>query len=263
VGYSATIGPLYLALLPLLFLVWRRLQSEQRRWLSAALLVCGVIYIFWLWGVARTELLIQTRLLFPAFGLLALVADVTMEGLRALPLRSLNLSWLVRAVVVQVLGLTLVRAGIDLVADHPLGVVMGLEERGDWLSRRLGWYYPTMEYINQNLPPGSVVLFLWEPRSYHCTVDCRPDALLHYFLHATHLYGPDADTIAAAWRATGITHVLFHRQGYEFILEAGFDPLTEADITALEMMQRHGLQKVRDFGGIYVLYRLKDADAPF
>jgi hypothetical protein len=255
-GYAATIGPLFLSLLPLLLLVWRRLGPGRRRWLGAALMFSGVLYGFWLWGAARTALLMQTRLLFPAFGLLALVVGTAVERLRALPQHPLALHWLVRVAVVLVLALTLVRTGLDLVAGNPVGVVLGVEERESWLSRRLGWYHAAVEGINRELPPGSVVLFLWEPRSYHCTLDCRPDALLDRWLHAIHLYGHDAEAIAAAWRKEGFTHVLLYRLGYEAVVEAGFDPLTEADIASLEALQRHTLQEVRDFGGAYTLYRL-------
>jgi hypothetical protein len=255
-GYAATIGPLFLALVPLLLLVWRRLQPGQRHWLGAALVFCAVLYGFWLWGVARTALLIQTRLLFPAFGLLALVGGMAVEGLRVLPLRALDLSWLVRMVVVLVLTLTLVRTGLDLVAGNPFGVVLGVEERESWLSRRLGWYYAAVEDINRELPPGSVVLFLWEPRSYHCVLDCRPDALLDRFLHTTYVYGYDADAIAVAWRAEGITHVLLHCVGLESILEAQFDTVTPADLRVLDDLRARHLAPLNQWGDAYTLYEL-------
>jgi len=236
--------------------VRRRLQPEQRHWLGAALAFCAVLYGFWLWGVARTALLNQTRLLFPAFGLLALVGGTAVEGLRVLPRRPLDLSWLVRVVVVLVLTLTLARTGLDLVAGNPFGVVLGVEERESWLSHRLGWYYAAVEDINRELPPGSVVLFLWEPRSYHCVLDCRPDALLDRWLHATHLYGHDAEAIAAAWRAEGVTHVLLYRLGYEAVVEAGFDPITPADIRTLATLAEEHLQPIAEWGDVYALYAL-------
>jgi 4-amino-4-deoxy-L-arabinose transferase-like glycosyltransferase len=256
-GYSATIGPLFLALLPLLFLVWRRLAPARQRWLRAALAFCGALYGFWLWGMARSALLLQTRLLFPAFGLLALMVGAAVEGLRALRRRPLDLGWLARAVVVWVLALTLVAAFFSTAQERPLGVLLGFESREEFLTRRLGWYLPAVEHINQELPPDAVVVFLWEPRSYHCRVQCWPDTLLDRFLHATHLYGYDAEAIAAAWRAEGVTHVLLYRQGYEVVREAGFDPLTEADVTTLEELRRHHLQDVQAFGGSYVLYGLR------
>ena len=258
VEYSATIGPLFLAFLPFLLLVWRRLRPVQRRWLRAALVFCGVLYGFWLWGVARSALLLQTRLLFPAFGLLALMVGAAVEGLQALPRRPLDLGWLARAVIVGVLALTLVGALLSAVQGRPLGVLLGFESREDFLTRRLGWYYAAVEYVNRQLPHDAVVLFLWEPRSYHCQVRCWPDALLDRWLHTTHLYGYDAEVIANEWRAEGVTHVLLYRLGYEVIREAGFDPLTEEDVTALETLQRDDLQLLQNFGDAYQLYRLEE-----
>ena len=257
-AYSATIGPLFLAFLPLLVLSWRRMSVERRRWLASALAFCGVLYGFWLWGVARTALLFQTRLLFPAFGILALMVAAAVEGLRTLPRRPLDLAWLARAVVVGVLALTLVGTLLSTVQQRPLGVLLGFESRDDFLTRRLGWYYAAVEHINRELPPEAVVLFLWEPRSYHCQVDCRPDAILDRFVHATHLYGHDAGDIAAVWRAEGVTHVLLHRAGLEFILEKQFDPVTTNDQRVLdELLARH-LTPVENFGSAYELYRLEE-----
>ena len=257
-GYSATIGPLLLGFLPFLLLVWRWLPAAQRRWLRTVLVFCGVLYGFWLWGVARTALLMQTRLLFPAFGLLALIVGAVVEGLRSLPHRPLDVGWLARAVVLGVLGLTLVATFLSTTQARPLGVLLGHESRGEFLARRLGWYYTAVEHINRDLFPDAVVLFLWEPRSYHCLVECRPDALLDRFLDATHLQGPHADAIAASWRAEGVTHVLFYRRGYEVIHDAGFDPLTDDDVATLDELRRHELQEVRSFGDAYVLYRLRE-----
>jgi len=254
-GYSATIGPLFLALLPLLLPVWRRLPARRRRWLAAALAFCSVLYAFWLWGIARSALLLQTRLLFPAFGVLALVVGETVDELRLLPARPLNLGWLVRAITVIVLVLTLAGMLLSFVQERPLGVLLGFESEGDFLNRRLGWYAVAIDYINRELPPGAVVLFLWEPRSYPCQVACRPDALLDRWLHTTHLYGHDAKTIADVWRAQGVTHVLLYRTGYEAIVAAGFDPITEADQTTLaELLGEEIL--VSDLGGVYELYAL-------
>jgi hypothetical protein len=257
-GYSATIGPLFLALLPLPLLVWRRLSAERRRWLAAALTFCGVLYAFWLWGIARTALLLQTRLLFLAFGVLALAVGMAVEGLRFLPTRPLNLGWLVRVTVLVVIVLTLIGEMLSFVRERPLEVLLGFESEEDFLSRRLGWYAVAMDYINRELPPDAIVLFLWEPRSYHCRVECRPDALLDRWLHATHVYGHDAKAVASAWRTQGVTHVLLCDVGLEFVLRRHFDPVGEADMVTLETLQRENLQVVQDLGGVYTLYQWKE-----
>ncbi|MBN1811554.1 MAG: glycosyltransferase family 39 protein [Anaerolineae bacterium] len=266
-SYGATIGPLFLSLLPFLLLVWQRLPLAQRRWLRAVLVFCGVLYGFWLWGVARSALLIQTRLLFPAFGLLALIVGVAVEGLGKLPQRPVNLSWVVRAVVIGVLVLTLVSTFLFAMQERPLRVLFGFEAEEDFLSRRLGWYRVAVNTINQELPSDAVVLFLWEPRSYHCQTTCLPDALLDRWLHATqHLYGPDAAAdpdgaaaaIADAWRTEGVTHVLFCQAGYDAVLAGKFDPITAEDVAVLEALQRDELEEIQNFGDAYVLYRLRE-----
>lgn len=255
-GYSATIGPLFLALLPLQILVWRRLSPARRRWLGAALAFCGVLYGFWLWGVARTALLHQTRLLFPAFGLLALIEGAAVDDVGSLPRCPLDLRWLVRAVVMLVLVLALVGALLSTVQERPLGVLLGFESRRDFLLRRLGSYYAATEYINRQLPSGATVLFLWEPRSYHCQVDCLPDALLDRWLHTTYVYGHDAEVIAGQWRHAGVTHVLLYRLGYEVVRGAGFDPLAEADAATLDDIIAMELELVHSIGDAYELYTL-------
>jgi hypothetical protein len=123
--------------------------------------------------------------------------------------------------------------------------------------RRLGWYSLAVEYINQELPSDAIVLFLWEPRSYHCRVECWADALLDRWLYTTHLYGQNAEAIADAWRDEGVTHVLLYRTGYQGIVDAGFDPVTQGDQATLEALQRDNLQPVQDFGEAYRLYALK------
>jgi hypothetical protein len=266
-SYGATIGPLFLALLPFLPFVWRRLSLGQRRWLRAALIFCGVLYGFWLWGVARSALLIQTRLLFPAFGLLALLGSAAAEGLWRLPRRPVNLGWLVRAVTIAVLALSLVSTFLFTMQERPMRVLLGFEGEEDFLSRRLGWYRAAVNTINRELPPDAVVMFLWEPRSYHCEPECLPDALLDRWLHATQqLYAHEtaadpagaAAAIADAWRAEGITHVLFYQAGYEAILTGGFDPITPKDIAALEALQRDELEVVHNFDDVYILYQLRE-----
>jgi len=256
-GYSATIGPLFLAFIPLLLLTWRWIRPAHRRWLVVALAFCGVLYGFWLWGLARTALLLQTRLLFPAFGLLALMAGAAVEALQRLPRRPFDVGWLARVILVGVLALTLVSALLSAVQGQPLRVLLGFESEEDFLVRRLGWYYVAVEQINETLAADAVVLFLWEPRSYHCTVDCRPDALLDRWLHTTHRYGYDADAIADAWRADGVTYVLLYRLGLEHIFEAKFDPVTPDDLRVLDELAVTHLTLVEDFGSTYELYRLE------
>lgn len=255
--YEATIGPLLLPSVALLVVVRGRLEREERAVLGHLLLFFGVNYVLWLNGLARTALLLQTRLLFLTFGVLAVMGGVAVERLRSLRRPSFDVAWLARAVVSLTLALLLFSASIIFLRINPLPVLVGLESRGSYLSRRLGWYYVAVQDINQELPVDAVVLFLWEPRSYHCQGECWPDALLDRFLHMTHIYGYDAEAIAAAWRAQGATHVLLWRAGYEEIVKAGFDPVTDEDVATLDRLIAEELDLVQDVGGVYELYALE------
>lgn len=260
--YDATIGPLLLAAAGLLVAVWRRLGRSARAAAGSLFVVSGAHYLLWLAGMARTALLVQTRLLMPVFGLVACLGAAGLANLERLRWPTLNLGWLARAVVSLTLALLLFSTVVALVRADPLRVVLGLEGRDDYLARQLGWHFVALQGLNQHLGPDAVILFLWEPRSYYCQRRCLPDALLDRWLHTTHLYGPDARAIAAAWRAQGITHVLLHRAGYESVLEARYDPLTEADQVALSTLLGEHMRLVSDFGGAYELYAWAEGGGP-
>jgi 4-amino-4-deoxy-L-arabinose transferase-like glycosyltransferase len=254
--YEATIGPLLLAGGVLLVVVWRSLGREERAVVGHMLLFSGVNYALWLNGLARTALLLQTRLLFLVFGVLAVLGGVALDRLKALRRRQLDVAWLARAVVSLTLALLSFSMFVRFVQSNPFPSILGLESRGDYLTRRLGWYYAVIEDINRELPSDAVVLFLWEPRSYHCQIQCWPDALLDRLLHTIHLYGYDSGAIAASWRAAGVTHVLLHRVGLTSILEAQFDPVTPADMQVLDDLCTHYLSPAGEWGDAYVLYEL-------
>ena len=252
--YDATIGPLLLVAAPLLAVVWRSLSREERAVTGYLLFFLGVNYSLWLAGLARSALLVQTRLLLPMFGLAAVLGAVALDRLAILRRPQLAVDWLVRAVMSLTLALLLFSELTVFLRDNPLPVVLGLESRDDYLTRRLGAYHAALTAVNA-LPPDSRVIFLWEPRSYTCRVDCWPDALLDRFLHLTYLYH-DADTIAKVWAEAGVTHVLLCRLGMNVIVEAKFDPVTPRDLAIMRDLQAHHLSPINDVGGAYVLYEL-------
>lgn len=255
-SYDATIGPILLTVVPLLALVWRKIASEERRVIGYALLVCLIQYLFWLYGVAQSALLVQTRLLFPIFALLALLAGYTVDKLALLTRRAFSLQWFVTTVLLLALGLNAVSSALHFVNDSPLSYLSGFESKESYLTRHLGLYYTAVDHINENLPPSAKILFLWEPRSYYCQRDCWPDTLLDRFLHLTHLY-PDANAIARAWAEAGVTHVLLYRLGMEIIVQAGFDPVTPRDLAIMDDLRTHYLSPVGEWGDAYVLYELE------
>ncbi len=254
-GYSATIGPLLLIAVPLLPLVWRSLTAAQKKIVALAAAIAAPQYLFWLYGVAWSALLVQTRLLFPIFGLLALLAGLALARLRRLDRPRFAPGWLLSAVVVLALGLDLSGAAWRFAGDNPLAYLAGWESADDYLARHLPAYYPTISYLNHELPATARVYFLWEPRSFYCQRAARPDAILDGFLHLRHRFG-DAAAIDHYLRQAGYSHVLVHEAGYRFVLQDGFDPVGPDDVAVLEALRRDFWQPVMAFGDVYTLYAL-------
>jgi len=253
-GYSASLGPLFLGLLPFL-LTWKFMPKREQLRVRDALIFFSFPYAFWLFGLAWSYMLSQGRLLLPAFGVLALAISAGVKALEAFPPKPINLSWVVRGAIVLVLVLNLIEFSMDFLALSPLKVIAGLESESEFLARQLGWYIKAVEFINQELPEDAVVFFLWEPRSYHCLKACLPDSLLDHFLHSLYLYGYDAKALISAWREEGATHLLLYQIGLDYLVEEGFDPIGPKELEALREVLAL-CHKVKEFGKAYQLYEL-------
>jgi 4-amino-4-deoxy-L-arabinose transferase-like glycosyltransferase len=254
-SYDATIGPILLTVVPLLALVWRKIAPEERRVIGYALLVCLIQYLFWLYGVAQSALLVQTRLLFPILALLALLAGYTVDKLALLTRPAFSLQWFITAVLLLALGLNAVSGALHFISDSPLPYLAGFESKESYLARHLGLYYTTVAHINENLPPSAKILFLWEPRSYYCQRDCWPDAILDKFKHLVYKYH-DADGIAQQLREQGVTHVLLYKLGMDLIVKAGFDPITSSDLEVWADLSDGYLDLIHNEGDVYHIYEL-------
>jgi hypothetical protein len=153
------------------------------------------------------------------------------------------------------LALLLIDIGLLTLRIDPLPYLTGFETRDEYLTRRLGAHYTAMEAINDTLPSQASIIFLWEPRSYYCRPDCRPDTLLDNFPHLVHRYG-SAEAIARYWREARISHVLIHRSGLTFVLNETPELI---DTAILEQLEADYLRLQGDIGGSYQLYSLEPA----
>lgn len=216
------IGPLYLVLLPvvLVAVVAALRRRERIHGLLVWLLVFATAsFAFWLVGAINSAALWQVRLLLP--GLVALLPAMAwaLEQLQALDTPALRLSFVLRVVFGAVLALALVRQTVDVLTVQPLRYLAGAETRADYLTRRLGPHFTRQSALAEQLGEDAVVALLWEPRSYYCSVDCHPDAILDVIPHFAHLYGDDAAAVITDWRAQGVTHVLVNEWGLAFVIE--------------------------------------------
>ncbi|RME74893.1 MAG: hypothetical protein D6784_09060, partial [Chloroflexi bacterium] len=259
-------GPLFLLFLPLVLLSLFRsapssssqspnLQSPISQSPISNLLFLYALaqFGFWTAGVMWSRSLWQSRFLLTCLAALAPLVGAAWAGLPRWDLPRFSLSRFVNLAAGVVLALTLVDMALLTLKIDPLPYLAGLETRDAYLTRRLGAHYAAMTQINQTLPPEAVVQFLWEPRTYYCRRDCRPDSILDVFPHLVYRYRT-AGAIARAWQAQGVTHVLVHEAGLRFILNESPETVDRA---VLDDLRQHWLRPVGEVAGAYRLYALE------
>lgn len=241
--FQATLGPLLLALLPL-NLIPVQTEKTARAALRALWLFALALYLPWLLGVAESELLVQSRLLFPAFPLFALLAARGMDNLRALDLPQFSARRFTALFTACILALTAFGYALAFWNDGALTWFWyGSAARENYLNDKLGAHYAAARWVNAYVPQNAKLLFLWEPRMYYFAPVSDGDILFDRFVRLERLYG-DAPHIQAALLAQGYTHVLLHREGLDAVLQIGSDPVTAQNMDTLNEFMRSALKPV-------------------
>lgn len=254
---EGTIGPFYLIFLP--FLLLYGLSAARRKTspgLRTLLLYAAVSFAFWTFGVMSSRGLWQARLLLPGVVVLCPVLAKIMDDLQTLDHPQFSLQRFLGLAIAFVLILLLSTTVAGWLQVNPLAFLSGGETRAHYLQRRLGAHYGAMEAINNSLPDDAAVSFLWEPRSYYCDGDCRPDSILDKFTHLEQQYG-QAQAIAERWREQGITHILLFNAGLEFVLDTDAPLVAPRDIQHLRNLQEHHLSPLVELEDVYTLYALQ------
>ncbi|MCL4877082.1 MAG: glycosyltransferase family 39 protein [Anaerolineae bacterium] len=234
--FSATIGPLFALLIPLLLLTWKSLQPDWRSSVRDLLWFLLFLHVFWLYSM--TNRWTETRLVLSIFPLMAILAAVALDSLRLLPEKPLNIAWMIRTVVALILFLTAVNhvAGVrpkegdenfqgttmvsHFLETRAFDYLLGIVNKREFLEDALGWYMPAMDAVNA-LPEGSHVLFLWETRSLYCEdgkITCEEDTIIMRWWHDRRAIG-SAEDIVESWKKHGVTHLLVWETGREFEFE--------------------------------------------
>ncbi len=253
-------GPLYLGFLPLLLAFALRRRPQTPPAFRTITLYALVAYAFWMWGAITSSGLWQSRLLLPAFVALCPLLAWLLQATEQWDHPQFSTRRFLNLAIAFVLALVLLGQFSHWLTINPLPYLLGGESRDGYLLRRLGPHYAAMQSINE-LPENAVVTFLWEPRSYYCQRDCRPDTILDKFGHLVYLHG-DAAGIAQAWRTEGVTHVLLWRLGLDFVLQDGGGGATavpQPDPPALTELQTNHLDLIGVVGNnYYQLFALGD-----
>jgi hypothetical protein len=254
-GYMFSVGPLLLALGVLAWLGYKKMLAPQRLAVQNAFLISIVGLLVWAVGNQYSGRLIQTRYymaIFPAFAVLAAAGD---WGLRQLTIARVRLGRLAAVVILLAAGLNLLESGLKTIQSGAPQAALGLKTQDSYLADNLGWYQPAMQAVN-DLPQGSRVLLLYEPRSLYCLPRCTGDEIMDRWKQARALYEDDPSRIRAAWIAEGYTHLLVYRQGVEFLVGANDPNHTPDDLRTLNAFLAN-LSAPEKLGGIYELYDLK------
>ncbi len=249
-------GPFFLAFLPLVFYYGFKRKKHSPPAFALLVTFAMVQYLFWTAGVIYSGGLWQSRLLLTAFVTLCPALAWMLEDLKRLDHPQFSLQRFLHLVIGLVLALGLIAQSLAWLSKNPLPHLIGQETNSELLRRRMGLHYIVMEEMNKLLPQGSVVALLWEPRSYYCDIDCRPDSILDTYAHLEHLHA-DAASITAAWKGQGVTHVLFHEAGLQFVLSAEMSWVAPRDLTTLQQIRERYLVPIATWQSVYTLYRLE------
>ncbi|MCD6521958.1 glycosyltransferase family 39 protein [Candidatus Calescamantes bacterium] len=130
-----------------------------------ALLLTYSLYFLFMWYIFTHR---DSRFAFPLFPLLSVAAGVSiLEFKERLPLIS---SFFLLIGVLFSLGSNLYRDMLYFTYYDFGKVALRLEERDKYLEEKL-YFYPAMEFINQNLPRNSKILFVGDNQTYYCARD--------------------------------------------------------------------------------------------
>ncbi|MEA3403154.1 MAG: glycosyltransferase family 39 protein [Armatimonadota bacterium] len=185
-----SVGPLWLALLPLLVLFRR---PPPVRWMLWVLLP---LYLWWLWSMQLTRYLLPSLALVAPAAAWAAVEAERHSRLLATVVRSALGAWTVIALALMV-----------LYVGPQLPAAVGLVDADLFLAGRP--LYAASEHVNAVTPLDAKVALYGEPRGYYLDrdylwADRGHSALIDYDSVRT------PEDLIAQWRRLGVTHVMIH-----------------------------------------------------
>lgn len=236
-GFSANVGPIWLALLPIGLLL------RPVRWRDPIALTCGVLFVWWAAGAAISDTLEQTRLVAPAFGLLAVATACVLLNLLGLKLDRLPVGKALAVSSCAAIALLGVNAAQYWLIQAPLASAAGAESHSATLRRILPGYAEAIERLNAATLPTDRTLFLWEPRTYYAAAPATGDQTLDQWRRPP-MTSDSGLALAQSLDRAGYTHLLVSRAGLDFLLRTGQDAIDPSIIDRLIEAQRADLEVV-------------------
>jgi hypothetical protein len=174
--FDFTTGPLLL-IAPIFLLVSRKHIPEHGRALTqAALILAAVMTAAWMVMAATTRIGAQTRLVIMVLPAFAVTGGVAIGALNVMPKNRPIFRVAVIGVAFSVL-LSLLLVNATTVTSPANEYITG-GNRDTYIDARLGSYMAAMRRL-EDLPDGSRVLILLDPRGYYCPphVACSADLI--------------------------------------------------------------------------------------
>jgi hypothetical protein len=187
---------------------------------------------FALWAVGSQ----QTRFLLPIYPVLALVAAHVIVRVTARFRRNSAMGLLGPALAVGLLAITLFYQVVLNVESA--GTVVGLQSKAAFLSKTIH-DFQAVRFIEDSLPPGSKALLLGDGQSYYCPTRCIPDP--DHFRWSLAIDTAFSQGELGEWFSDqGITHVLFSRGDFDFLLQHDPQDVVHAAYADLVEWSNHG-----------------------
>jgi hypothetical protein len=185
--------------------------TRRQRWTDFLFAYLVLRYLGWLVGVQ------QIRYLLPVFPVASILTSYVILEMAEYFNQKRIIQLIGKGLVGGVLAVGVVYGLLYFLSIRPLGVVLGLETKDEFLTRNVPDYAAT-RFIMEQLPPDSRVMFLWDGRGYYCDQRCLPD-VLHAQWTVIRESSDSNQEILAKLREREITHILFSEWDADFILQ--------------------------------------------
>lgn len=251
--YSSSIGPLLLVLIPAAFLTAGLNKKRVRSELTVLVVFAVLTWVFWGIGAHISNPLSSSRLYYGMFPAFVVIACAGFEYLSDIEIPGLRVNVVVSGLVLLTIVLSLISVTFQFVERNTLKVLLGMQSEDEYLYQNLGWFAPAMNAVN-TLPSTAKAAFLWESRAYYCEIDCSPDVIIDRWWYFSRRVG-DSHEIAELLRQDGVTHILIHETGVDFVRKQS-NQFNDTDWQLLEEFISSELYLLEDIGNAYTLYTL-------
>jgi Dolichyl-phosphate-mannose-protein mannosyltransferase len=253
--YSFTAGAWLLTAPFLLLFGWRWLDVRGRSLARDCVLLSLPLLGFWIVMAAATGIGVQTRLMMMGMPLVAVAAALGFYSLSRAPRKPLDMRFMTRALIALTLIFSLLDAVRATVGAKIVPYLLADVSAEDYRAENLGVYSIAMNRLAE-LPQGSQVRLMFEPRTYYCpsNVICLGDILFDHWARPLQ-QGAAPDEVFQAWKAAGDDYLLVFNPGYDFNVQ---DPRFKDENAQFPAALKQWMTPIwTDDAGGYTLYGWK------